>query len=95
MNAILFGGHPRTEWSAHTGVMPVLNDALLAKLKAQYDLVLKKFGYLQTLELTDYREPSAGITTTRFEDGTEVTVDSTKQELFVNGKNIDRPAALA
>ncbi|MCG3148606.1 MAG: hypothetical protein PCFJNLEI_02051 [Verrucomicrobiae bacterium] len=95
MNAILLGGHPRTEWSANPGVMPVLTDGLLAKLKAHYDLVLKKFGHLQTLELTDYHEPNDGITTTRFADGTEVTADFNHQELIVNGQRVDRPAALA
>ena len=94
MNAVLFGEHPRTEWSAHPGVMPVLTDAMIARLKAQYDLVLKRFGHLQSLEMTDYREPGAGIATSRYEDGTEVTVDSKNQELFVNGQKIDRPAAL-
>ena len=94
MTAVLFGAHPRTEWSAHPGVMPVLTDVMIGKLKAQYDLVIKRFGYLQTLEMTDYREPGEGVATSRFEDGTEVTVDSKKQELFVNGQKIERPAAL-
>ena len=94
MTAVLFGAHPRTEWSAHPGVMPVLTDAMIAKLKAQYDLVLKRFGYLQTLEMVDYREPGDGVATSRYEDGTEVTVDSKKQELFFNGQKIDRPVEL-
>lgn len=94
MNAVLFGAHPRTEWSAHPGVMPVLTDDLIGRLKAQYDLVLGRFGYLQTQEMVSYDEPAEKVARTRFADGTEITADFGKGELFANGKLVARPAAL-
>lgn len=94
MHAVLFGDHPRTEWSAHPDVMPVLDDKLIGVLKARYDLVLKRFGYLQTQEMTGYQEPADNVAKSTFADGTEVVADFGKLELHVNGKKIDRPQGL-
>jgi hypothetical protein len=94
MNAVLSGAHPRTEWSAHPGVMPVLTDEMIAKLKAQYDLALGRFGYLQELEMTGYDEPAEKVVRTQFADGTEIVADFGKGELFANGELVPRPAGL-
>ncbi len=93
MNCILMGEKPRDEWSARPGVMPVLDDKRIAALKAMFDVAIVKFGYLQTLEMTDYRD-EGGIRTTRFEDGTEITADSKAGRLLVNNKEVPRPAGL-
>ena len=94
MNKVLFGKHPRTEWCMKPGLHPVLDDAMIRALKADYDVVLGKFGYLQTLEMTDYRDLGNGAASSRFEDGTEVVADPHSGELRVNGERIARPAAL-
>ncbi len=94
MRKILFGNHPRTEWSAQPGIMPVLDDQLIGFLKAEHDLVLKRFGYLQLLEMTNYEEPAPNVAMTRFEDGTEIVADFARKELTVNGKAVPRPAPI-
>lgn len=94
MRGILFGDHPRDEWSVRPYVMPMLDDTRIRALKDMYDLVLGKYGYLQSLELTNYTEPTDGVQQTRFADGTCVTLDSTKNELFVNDQPVQRPDGL-
>ena len=91
MRTVLFGDHPRVEWSAHPGIMPVLNDTLIAALKANYDITLKKYGYLQTQELLSHTDLAPGVEQTEFEDGTQVRADFNAQELFVNGKPVAAP----
>ena len=93
MECILYGDHPRDEWSRRPDFMPELDDRRIAALKARYDLCLKRFGYLQTLELTSFREED-DVQRTTFEDGTEVTVDRGRKELIVNGERIASPKAL-
>ncbi|HEY3323961.1 MAG TPA: DUF5696 domain-containing protein [Planctomycetota bacterium] len=93
MQTILLGGAPRDEWSAHPGVMPVLDDARIALLKAIDDLAVKRFGHLRALEMTGYAEPAPNVKVARFEDGTDITADFGKEELLVNGERIARPAA--
>ena len=92
MRTVLYGEHPRVEWSAHPGIMPVLNPPLIAALKTNYDIALKKYGHLQTQELLRHKELAAGVEQTEFEDGTTVQADFNKRELFVNGK-IVQPSA--
>ena len=94
MEAVLFGLHPRDEWSAHPGVMPVLDKPRIRRLKAVYDLCLGRFGHLQLEELVKYEEPADGVKSTTFGDGTTVIADFKKQELVVNGKRILTPGAL-
>lgn len=91
MRCVLFGDHPRDEWSIRPYAMPAFNDARCRAHKAMYDLVLGQYGHLQSLELTDYKEPAEGVRCTRFADGTTVTVDSNKQELLVNDRLVPRP----
>ena len=91
MECILFGSHPRDEWSAHPGVMPVLDESRIRSLKVGYDLCLVRYGYLQTEELKTYEEPAPGIRRTAFEDGTEVIADANTLELVVNGERLARP----
>jgi len=95
MKAVLFGDHPRSEWSAEPGVMPVLTDSLLGAIKARHDLVLGQFGHLQTQELIRHFEVGHNVFESQFEDGTLVRADFVNEELFVNEKYIARPAALA
>jgi hypothetical protein len=94
MFTILMGGAPRDEWSAHPGIMPVLDDARVARLKAVYDLGVKRFGRLRELEMTGYEEPADGVKVSTFEDGTEVVADIGKQELVVNGEWVGCPEAM-
>jgi hypothetical protein len=90
MQCVLMGGHPRDEWSAHPGVMPVLDDTRIASLKTKYDLCLNQFGHLQTEEMLSWNEPADGVQRTTYADGTEVIADSNSQELRVNGKRIKK-----
>jgi len=94
MNAVLFGRVMRDEWSADPGVMPVLDDARIAKLKAVYDLVTVRFGHLVTQELTHWEPLADQVEKTRFADGTEVVADFNAERLTINGKDIPCPAAL-
>ena len=91
MECILFGNHPRDEWSAHPGVMPVLDEPRIRALKVVYDLCLDRYGHLQTEALTRYEEPAAGVRRTTFENGTEVIADFNTLELVVNGERLARP----
>ena len=47
MRCLLYNQHPRFEWSTRPGIMPVLDRSLTNKMKARYDLLLKRFGHLQ------------------------------------------------
>lgn len=94
MTSVLMGDHPRTEWSARPGVMPVLDDAYIARIKAVYDVAIKRFGRHQLMEMTDFRQVTEKVQQTTFEDGTVVVADFAKEELSVNGKQVERPAAL-
>jgi hypothetical protein len=91
MECILMGKHPRDEWSAHPGVMPVLDDTRIAQIKASYDLCLVRFGHLQTEELLTWDEPAEGVQRTRFGDGTEVVADFNARELRVNNDIVAPP----
>ncbi|MBA2479463.1 MAG: hypothetical protein H0V44_02280 [Planctomycetes bacterium] len=94
MRAVLMGDHPRAEWSAHPGMMPVLDDAMIGVLKARHDLILGRHGHLQTQELMECTDIAADVCRTRFADGTEVIADFAREELFVDGQAIEAPAAL-
>jgi hypothetical protein len=94
INAVLFGRVMRDEWSAEPGVMPVLDDTRVAKLKALYDLVTVRFGHLVTQELTHWAPLADQVEQTRFADGTEVVADFREGRLTVNGKPVERPTAL-
>ena len=88
MECVLMGRHPRDEWSARPGVMPVLDDARIARLKSKYNLCLTRFGRLQTEELMTWEELSDGARRTTFADGTVVVADFSSQELLVDGKRV-------
>ncbi len=92
--AVLFGNHPRDEWSVRPGVMPVLDQERVNRIKAIYDLCLGRFGYLQLLEIVGYDEPAEGMRTTTFADGTSVCVDSNTETLLVNDEPVERPSVL-
>lgn len=96
MRAVLFGKHIRDEWTVRSAVRHApLDDARIAKEVAMYELCLKRFGRLQTEFITAFSEPAPKVQCTTFSDGTQVSADFGKGELLVNGKRIDRPAALA
>jgi hypothetical protein len=90
---VLFAEIPRDEWSAEPGVMPLLDAARIAKLKARYDLCLERFGRLVTEELTDWRLLADGVQQTTFADGTQVMADFNKHDLLVDGKRVEMPRA--
>ena len=92
MRTILFGERPRTEWSAEPGIMPVLDDKMIARLKANYDLSVAKFSYLQLEEMTEHRFVADGVESTKYADGSEVVADFGKLELRVNGELFTKPA---
>ncbi|MCJ8332084.1 MAG: hypothetical protein HRT89_22165, partial [Lentisphaeria bacterium] len=94
MTCILFGDHPRDEWSERDTYMPELTDERINALKARYDLCLQQFGYLQTLELVSWEEPADGVQKTVFSDGTTVTADFNSEELTVDVDTILCPEAL-
>ena len=90
MRALLLSQHPRYEWATHPGVHPVLDKPMIRKIKARYDLLIKRFGHLRTQQMTDYRREGLAESTT-FEDGTRVTADFATGDLRVNDKRIERP----
>lgn len=94
MDGVLWGLHPRVEWSAHPGIMPVADEAFIARVKAVYDVGIRRFGYLQEQEILFYADSGDGMRQTRFADGTEVVADFTKGELIVNGQPVPPPAVL-
>ena len=93
MQCVLYGDHPRDEWSARPVYMPELTDDRVAALAAGYDLCLRRFGYLQTLEMTGYQNENS-VEQTSFEDGTVVCVDHAAGELIVNNERVERPTHL-
>lgn len=93
MHSVLLGKHLRDEWSAHPGVMPVLSDERIAKLKACYDVSLKSFGHLQAEPITRWSQQGP-VQSTTFADGSEVTADFDAKRLTVNGQEVQCPAAL-
>jgi len=94
MECILKGLHPRDEWSRRPGHHPVLDNRRIQALKAVYDLGVVRFGHLQGEELAACDWQSE-VQTSKFADGTEVAADFRRGKLWVNGRLIPRPAALA
>jgi hypothetical protein len=93
MECVLLGKHPRDEWAVHPGVMPILTDERIAKIKAVYDVALVRFGHLQAEEIMTWKQ-EGDIQITTYADGTEVTADFANGLLKVNGEIIECPDAL-
>lgn len=93
MLSVLFGKHPRDEWSSRPGVMAVLDDERIAKIKAIYDVALQKYGHLQLEQIVSWEEEGDTQTTT-YSDGTVVTANFETEQLTVNGEDIPRPDVL-
>lgn len=94
MECVLFGDHPRHEWS-HTGrFQPALDDAFIGAIKAKYDLCIKRFGHLQVEPLESWRSSAAGVQETAFSDGTRVRADFANGRLWVNDEPVPRPQGL-
>jgi hypothetical protein len=94
MGKLLSGAQPRAEWSAHSGCAPVLDDAMIAAMRAEYELVVRRFGRLRSLELLDLHAVADDVYESRFEDGTEVVADFNTETLVVNGEKISPPPSL-
>jgi hypothetical protein len=94
MECVLYGDTPRTEWSAEPGIMPVLDDDLIAAIHAKNALCVQRFGHLVTEELVDWKRVGEQAHQTTFADGTEVVADFEAEHLTVNGETISRPAPL-
>ncbi|MDB5325249.1 MAG: hypothetical protein JWM57_818 [Phycisphaerales bacterium] len=92
MRALLYAQHPRYEWSTRPGVQPVLDAAMIRKIKFRHDLLIKRFGHLRTQQMTAY-ERDSGYESTTFEDGTVVTADFDAGVLRVDGEMIPNPDA--
>ena len=92
MRALLYNQQPRHEWSTRPGVQPVLDDSSIEKIKFRYDLLIKKYGYLRTQQMTTFSRDGS-IESTTFEDGTSVRADFATGELWVNDERIANPAA--
>jgi hypothetical protein len=91
MRALLYAQHPRYEWSTRPGIQPVLDKAMIRKIKYRYDLLIKRFGHLRLLQMTGYQRVD-DLETTTFEDGTIISANFATGELKVNGERIDQPA---
>jgi hypothetical protein len=91
---IVCGAQPRFEWSTRPGCAPVLDETMIAAVRAEYDLVVRRLGRLRSMEIVDIRESAPGRFESRFEDGTEVLGDLNAETLVVNGEKIPRPAGL-
>jgi hypothetical protein len=95
MECVLFGDHPRHEWS-HTGrFQPALDEAHIGAIKAKYDLCIQRFGYLQTETLESWHSPAPGVQETVFSDGTRIRVDFASRQLWVNDEPVRQPGGLA
>jgi hypothetical protein len=95
MQALLLNQHPRWEWSTRPGVQPVLDRAMIGKIAARHELLIKRFGHLRTQRMVDYSRDADGVEQTTFEDGTRVVADFGAGELLVNKERIAVPGALA
>lgn len=93
LTCLQYGCIPRDEWSMRPGQHPVLDDRRIRALRAEWELCCQRYGHLREQEITGWKQ-EGDATVSTFADGTEVTVDREKQELFVNGENIPRPADL-
>lgn len=94
MACVLFGDHPRHEWS-HTGrFQPALDEAHVAAIKAKYDLCIKGLGHLQTEFIESWLSPEPGVQETVFSDGTRVRADFNGMELFVDERPIQKKGTL-
>jgi len=95
MQCLLFGDHPRHEWTARGRFQPRLDDAMIAGIKAQYDLCIRRHGSLQTESLVSWQDLGEGVRETRFSDGTVVHADFRALTLTVNGEPIEPPPGMA
>ncbi len=89
MDCVLYGSHPRDEWSARPDFHSALTEERIALIKKKYDVCLKQFGYLQTLEMKSWKHLDDHLYETIYEDGTTITADYEKEELFHNGQLIE------
>ena len=96
LNAVSHGLHLRDEWAARpVPSIAVITDQGVHAMKAAVDICLGQFGHLLQEEMVSYAEPADKVRVTKFADGTEVSADFNTKELVVNGKRVERPAALA
>lgn len=93
LEAALFAGHPRDEWSTRPGVMPVLDDDRIARQQARYEINLGLLGRLQLQAITDYALDGSWHRSV-FEDGTVIEVDFSGGLLVVDGQTVETPDAL-
>jgi hypothetical protein len=91
MRALLYNQQPRYEWSTRPGVQPVLDATMIAKIKFRYDLLIKKFGYLRTQRIVNFKRDGQAESTT-YEDGTTVAGDFSSGLLIVDGQQITEPS---
>ncbi len=94
MHAVLFAHQPQDEWSAHPGVMPVLDDARIARLKAIYDCTVARLGHLQAEPITSW-SGDGDVQQTTYADGTTIRADFGAERLYVNDEELTRPASLS
>ncbi len=90
MNCVLYGCAPRDEWAVRPGVMPVLDNDRIAKLKAIYDLCVVRFGHLKRHQITAFSR-TGDQCRSEFADGTVVEADFAEDRLAVNGSIIESP----
>lgn len=93
LGLVLFGRHPRDEWSVRERPMPVLTDERIARQKAVYELSLKRFGHLQFAEITDWKRTDE-VEEVTYETGETVAVDWGTKDLYVDGDKVSRPEVL-
>jgi hypothetical protein len=90
MCALLYNQQPRYEWSTRPGVQPVLDDAMIARIKFRYDLLIKKYGHLRLQRMVDFKRDGS-VESTTYEDGTCVTGDFATGSLTVDDQRIVEP----
>jgi hypothetical protein len=98
MDAVAWGAVARDEFAVRSlpmGGVHLLDERRTAGLAALYELCTKRFSYLITEEMTACDTSTSGVVRTSFADGTHVVANRHTGELVVNGKRIERPAALA
>ncbi len=93
MHCLVWGRHPRDEWSAHEHPMPVLDDQRIACLAAA-DRALAPYRQLKAEAIEHHSKPAENVVENRFADGTTVVADFNDLQIQVNGKTIERPEVL-
>ncbi|MFO7870579.1 MAG: DUF5696 domain-containing protein [Kiritimatiellia bacterium] len=91
MRCLLYAELPRWEFTLRPSrVVGVFTERALKRVAARYELCVQRYGHLKTLFMTKWERLAEDVERTTYEDGTEITADFKREELFVNGKPVER-----